>query len=399
MKKLRPYQIRAVEELNKHNKGICVLPTSAGKTTIFIEDVRQRMLNASSPLVFVVVAPKILLCNQLHDEFRSTLVDHDYISLLIHSGEDGVTSPGEIEVMHRIYKSIGKHQIMFTTYKSLMRIHEAEINIDVAIFDEAHHSTTESNFVGVAQTSATAKNTFFYTATPKDTRDVKSMLNSDVYGGTIFNLPAKQLVEEGYILPPEIVGYESSEYESDNIINFLKELEGNPKVLVASHSTQSMVDMFTESELLVQLENMGYHVLHITSKLGAVVDNKKVSRTTFFEVLNQLCSDENSKVIIFHVAILSEGISVPGITHALMLRNLNIIEMVQTIGRVLRLHPEDIQRIQRGELISGDFDRYKKSCGIIGVPVNDSRGQKIMIRLQAVVTALFENGEILVATS
>ncbi len=400
MKQLRPYQIKAVEELKKHNKGICVLPTSAGKTTIFIEDVKQRMLSTTQPLVFVVVAPKILLCNQLAIEFDETLKKQvDYFTLLVHSGEDGVTNPEEIKVYSNLYKTLKKHQIIFTTYKSILKIHDANINIDVAIFDEAHHSTTESNFVGVAQTSNTAKKSYFFTATPKDTKDRKSMLNSDIYGGTIFTLSPKELVSGGYILPPKLESYEASTDDSENVTNFLDSLEGNPKVLVASHSTQSMIDMFTETDLLVQLEDRGYEVMHITSKLGAVLNGKKIPRPEFFEAMNTLCNDENKKVIIFHVAILTEGISVPGISHVLMLRNLNIIEMVQTIGRVLRLHKEDIQRIQRGEIVSGDFDSYKKSCGFIAVPINDGRGDKILQRLQAVIDTLFIEGKLLIAST
>jgi superfamily II DNA or RNA helicase len=319
MKTLRPYQEKAIEQLKKHHRGICILPTSAGKTTIFIEDIRQRMLNSQSALTVVVVAPKILLCNQLAEEFTETLQGQvNYFTTLVHSGEGGTTNQKELQTYHQFIHLMKRHQIMFTTYKSLMRIHEANIPIDVAIFDEAHHSTTESNFVGVAQTSATAKKVFFYTATPKDTKDTKSMLNSDVYGGTIYSLSPKELVSGGYILPPKLESYEASTDDSDNVINFLDNLEDNPKVLVASHSTQSMIDMFTETE---------------------------------------------------------------------------------TIGRVLRLHKEDIERIQRGEIVSGDFDSYKKSCGVIGVPINDGRGEKIFNRLQAIIDTLFIEGKLLVAST
>ena len=400
MKQLRPYQIQAVEQLQKHHRGTCILPTSAGKTTIFIEDVRQRMNKALQPLVIVVVAPKILLCNQLAQEFDETLKGQaDYFTMLVHSGEDGVTNPEHLQVYSRLYQTLGKHQILFTTYKSLMKIHDAQIKIDVAIFDEAHHSTTASNFVGVAQTSATAKKSFFFTATPKDTKDVKSMLNSDVYGGTIYSLAPKELVNGGYILPPKLESYEASVDDSENIIRYLDGLEGNPKVLVASHSTKSLADMFTETELLNELQERGYQVLHITSKFGAVINNRKVPRPVFFETMNHLCNDENAKVIILHVSILAEGISLTGLSHVLMLRNLNIIEMVQTIGRVLRLHKEDIQRIQRGEIKSGDFNSYKKSCGVIAVPISDGRGDKILQRLQAVVDTLFVEGKMLVAAT
>lgn len=400
MKQLRPYQIKALNILKNHNRGICVLPTGSGKTTVFIEDARRRFNESDRPLVGVVVAPIILLCNQIAEEFRETIRDKvEYFSILVHSGEDGTTNPEQIKLNSDLVKMMNKHQIIFTTYRSLPRIHEAGIQIDFAIFDEAHHSTKDSNFVGVAHTSRTAEKTFFYTATPKDTKDVKSMLNSEVYGGTIYKLSPKELVEDGYILPPRIETYEASTNDAENVINFVNSIDGNPKVLVASHSTKSLFEMFSESDLLEELKEKSYHVLHITSKYGAFVNGEKVSRPEFFSLMNELCTDEEAKVIIFHVQILSEGISVPGISHILMMRNLGMMEMAQTIGRAIRLHKKDIEAIQKGEIKLGDFSKYRKSAGVISVPVNDVRGNKIHRTLTSVVETLFHNGDILIAST
>jgi superfamily II DNA or RNA helicase len=115
--------------------------------------------------------------------------------------------------------------------------------------------------------------------------------------------------------------------------------------------------------------------------------------------MNQMCSDDNSKVIIFHVAILAEGISVPGITHILMLRNLGIMEMAQTIGRAIRLHKKDVEAIEKGQIELGDFSQYRKSVGIISVPINDARGNKIHRRLKTVIDVLFRDGTILMAST
>jgi superfamily II DNA or RNA helicase len=400
MKKLRPYQIKALDALKTHNRGICVLPTGSGKTTIFIEDVYQKCIQSQSPLTVVVVAPIILLSNQLEEEFRETIHNRvEYFTILVHSGEGGTTNPEQIKLNSNLFKMMNKHQIIFTTYRSLPKILEAGIKIDIAIFDEAHHSTKESNFVGVAHTSRIADNTYFYTATPRDTKDLKSMLNSDVYGGTIYKLSPKELVQDGYILPPKVETYQASIDDAENVINFVESVDANAKVLVASHSTKSLFKMFSESNLLEELKDRGYQVLHITSKYGAIVNGKKVSRPEFFSVMNKLCSDENSKVIIFHVAILSEGISVPGITHILMLRNLGIMEMAQTIGRAIRLHKKDVEAIEKGHIKLGDFSQYRKSVGVISVPINDTRGDRIHRRLTSVIDTLFRDGTILMAST
>jgi superfamily II DNA or RNA helicase len=397
MKKLRPYQHKALLQLKAHNKGICVLPTGSGKTTVFIEDVRRKLLATQQPSVVVVVAPIILLCNQLVEEFRATIhAELEYFTLLVHSGEDGTTSVEEIYTYSNMYKEMNKHQIIFTTYKSLPKILDANIEIDIAIFDEAHHSTKEQNFIGVAQTSRVADQTYFYTATPKDTKDVKSMLNSEVYGGSIYTLSPKDLVSAGYILPPKITTYEAGIDDAENVLNFVNSLSGTPKILVTANSTQSLFEMFSEGGLQQQLEDIGYDVLHITSKYGANVNGKKVKRPEFFSTMNELCNDEEKKVIIFHVAILTEGISLPSITHILMLRNVGSGDLIQTIGRALRLHTKDIQDIQSGKLKYGDFNNYSKSVGVISVPINDSRGDKIYHRLNSVVESLFTTGDIVI---
>jgi superfamily II DNA or RNA helicase len=404
---LRPYQQTALSAISEHNKGIVVIPTGGGKTTIFLQDVKTRLESATGLLNIVVVAPKILLASQLASQFKSYLKDFDNIFITdVHSGENGITNPSAILTTNRMIRSMNLHHILFTTYKSLPRILEAGIEIDVAIFDEAHHSTIESNFVGVAQTSMMSKNTYFFTATPKHTKTKTSMCNSSVYGGTIVSVPANQLVKDGYILPPKVMTYKSESFrtkdnacfvDAENVLNFLNEIEiDNPKVLVASPSTKVIADMLSQTDLIQQLEDMDYQILHITSKYGPIVNGKKVSRELFFETLSQLGNDDTAKFVLFHYSIISEGIDVPGFNAALLLRNLPFIELVQTIGRILRMNKEDYQDIQNGVITAGDFDKYRKSCGIVSVPVSNNYGDAIAQRLQQVVDAIFVEGKILI---
>lgn len=399
IKTLRPYQVKALQTLKLHNKGICVLPTGAGKTLIFMEDVKHRILESSHPLTIVIVAPKILLSAQLLSEFQSHLNGIKNIFFTqVHSGEEGTTDPVLIQSTQKLAERMNYHHLLFTTYKSLGRINESNIRIDVAIFDEAHHSVYESNFVGVAHTSQTAKNTFFYTATPRHTASKTTMANSAIYGGTILSLPPKELVEGGYILPPRVQSYEASESDDVNIINFIDTLEeSNPKILVAVQSTQKMMDMFVDTDLLSELEARNFNIFHITSKYGCVFNNQKLTRGEFFAKLNEMGNDDNEKLIIFHHSIISEGISVDGMSHALLLRNLSVIDYVQTIGRILRLHQDDKMKLQSGAIKPGEYDKYKKPFGVIAFPAQDSRGAKIERQLQSIVDTLFVEGKTLIA--
>lgn len=407
MKKLRPYQEKAVQELKKHNKGKVIFPTGAGKTIVMLEDAKQRIQSSNSSLTFVIVAPKILLATQLEIQFKSYLKNQDIFCTRVHSGENGVTKIEELKQINYLFKKAGKHHLLFTTYQSLTKINNSGISIDFCYFDEAHHSTKKSNFVGVAQTSTISKNTFFFTATPKHNDTETSMCNSTVYGGNIITIPATDLVNGGYIIPPRVQTYESEStrtkenaafVDADNVVNFLNSIDiENPKVLVASYSTQVIMDMFTETELLETLGERGFTIFHITSKYGAYVDNKSVSREVFFKRLDELGSQEDARFIIFHHSIISEGIDVSGMNCALLLRNLPYVDMVQTIGRVIRMNKKDYQDIENGSIKPGDFTKYRKPFGVVAVPVKNNFGHVIEKKLQSVVDTIFIKGETLVA--
>ena len=407
--KLYPYQQRTLDAIKSQIKGTCYLPTGAGKTVVMMEDARQRILNALEPMTFVVVAPRILLANQLCSEFEAYLKDQNVAYMHVHSGEthhQSSTRPADIAEYNDTAIGSGKHQFIFTTYNSIGRVSESDIEIDVVYFDEAHHCVKPSNFVGIAHTSSVADNAYFFTATPKFNNSTESMNNTDVYGNNIISIPAQELIDAGSIIPPKVVPYEAQTIrtkenaafvDAENVVGILSEISDcdAPKVLVAAPSTKVIWAMFTESDLLQQLNDMGYTIMHITSKHGAYIDKQKVSREVFFEKMSEFGADPEKKFIVFHYSILSEGINVQGLTHCIMLRNLPLIEMAQTVGRVIRMHGDDRKAIADGKMKAGEFAFYKKPFGTITIPVNNNYGDKIAKQLQNVVDTIFVKGEVL----
>ena len=405
---LYPYQQRTLDAIKSKIKGTCYLPTGAGKTVVMMEDARQRILNATEPMTFVVVAPRILLANQLCSEFEAYLQGLNVAYMHCHSGETHHQSSTRSSVIAEYNDTAigsGKHHFIFTTYNSIGRVNESDIEIDVVYFDEAHHCVKPSNFVGIAHTSAVADNAYFFTATPKFNNSMESMNNTDVYGNNIISIPAQELIDAGSIIPPKVVPYEAQTIrtkenaafvDAENIVGILSEISDcdAPKVLVAAPSTKVIWSMFTESDLLQQLNDMGYTIMHITSKHGAYIDKQKVSREVFFDKMNEFGADPDKKFIVFHYSIMSEGISIHGLTHCIMLRNLPMIEMCQTIGRVIRVHKDDRKAIQEGKMKAGEFAFYRKPFGTITIPVNNNYGDKIAKQLQSVIDTVFVKGEV-----
>jgi hypothetical protein len=72
--------------------------------------------------------------------------------------------------------------------------------------------------------------------------------------------------------------------------------------------------------------------------------------------------------------------------------------MVQTIGRVVRLHPEDSRRLSEGSLVPGQLENYHKSYGFIHVPVYANTGIATARRLQSVFDMAFVQGQPVIST-
>ena len=79
--------------------------------------------------------------------------------------------------------------------------------------------------------------------------------------------------------------------------------------------------------------------MSITSKDGAIIDGKKVTRDEFFNTLHAWGLDPNKNFVLFHHSILSEGINVPGLTHHPAASA--SASRWRTIGRVIRLDRQD----------------------------------------------------------
>ena len=146
---LRPHQIKALDVMTKKSKGQIIVPTGGGKTLCMIHDTLREYDKGWSTIV--IVAPRILLANQLSSEFLEVIHDHyKHTNVLhVHSGEThhfSTTKPSEIAKWDRVRG----RKIIFTTYHSLHRIQESGIYVDTIYFDEAHNAV-QRNFIDAVQ--------------------------------------------------------------------------------------------------------------------------------------------------------------------------------------------------------------------------------------------------------
>jgi len=383
---LRPHQQDVADAMIVHDKGQVIVPTGGGKTICMIHDVIENQKYIDNGWTTVVVAPRILLAEQLCKEFLELIDPIDnYVHVMhVHSGETehySTTNPEKIHVFNNTARAFGENVLIFTTYHSLHRIQEADIDVDTIYFDEAHNSVSRQFFPATEFFSHEAGRSFFFTATPKHSTTISKpgMNDGYVYGQVIANVPAPKLVEEGYILPPKVVvkNLPTHEFQLSDSQNLIESIEENSvnKILVAARSTKQIIRLMSQSDFQVQLAERGYSCMYITSKTGAVIDGKKVNREQFFKTLNAWGVDPEKKFVVLHHSILSEGINVKGLEAVIFMRNMDYISLSQSIGRVIRL---------------GD---KSKTFGLCVVPVYDRVGISTSRKLQAVVDTVFQQGE------
>ena len=368
--------------MQKHAKGQLIIPTGGGKTICMIKDAIDTIDRLDISTI-VVVAPRILLAEQLCKEFLEHINTGDVEVLHVHSGETKHLSTTKVDVIqdfnHFCFEN-NRSSLIFTTYNSLHKVYESNIVVDNIYFDEAHNSVKRNFFPATENMVFRAERKYFFTATPKHSVTIfkPGMNDADVYGQVICNVPAPKLVEEGYILPPKVVVQELPQGDSkqSDEKNLLDTIDANSlnKILIAARSTKQIVRLVTQTDFTFQLEQRGYNWMYITAKTGAIINGQKVSRDQFFKTLNQWGQDDTRFVIMNH-SILSEGINVKGLEAVLFMRNMDYIGISQSIGRVIRLGGTE------------------KTFGLVCVPVFDKVGIGTARSVQAVVNTVFEQGE------
>jgi len=350
-------------------------------------DAQSSMDCCDSGLTTVVVAPRILLAEQLCSEFLE-IIDTAHTHVMhVHSGETqhySTTKIDKINVFANTARNVGENVMIFTTYHSLHRVMEADIEVNTIYFDEAHNSVQRNFFPATEFFAENADRCYFYTATPKHSLTPKKPgMNWSVYGQVLANIPAPELVAGGYILPPKVVVKQLPVIKGRKVMyaedadNLLETIDDNniSKTLICARTTKQIVGLLSQSDFCSELSQRGYSWMTITSKTGAIIDGKKVNREQFFDTLNAWGKDATKKFVVIHHSILSEGINVSGLEAVIFMRNMDYIGISQSIGRVIRLGGSE------------------KTFGLVCIPTYDSVGIGTAKKVQAVVDVVFNQGQ------
>jgi predicted helicase len=332
-----------------------------------------------------------------------------------------VPSTTTVKEIEFYYEKAVKDKVPFiisATYQSAPRILSTKIPIHMAIHDEAHNLVD-----GIGRFSTTAKidvlsiegaKEIFLTATPafSASDNGTGMNNEKEYGKEIYRKSPKEMIDAGEIVPPYIHQVIIDEYKmkknkavaltNDNLMSVdiekdvefmtlvieesfnehnkkVKQYSCKPekigaKMLVVCRGDDTFQGFFASEGFKIMKENRkDIKFFGISSKFGAWIDGEQVPvqggwyKEQFMLALRNLKQEDNA--IILHIDILGEGVDVPGITGVLPFRDLGTIKSCQTLGRAMRLVPEDRMSFYNGDREARDTSKMIKPFAWVVIPV------------------------------
>ena len=365
-------------------RGRFVMPTGAGKTLVESQVLQWQFENNNKTGIHLVLAPRIMLGNQLLSEYKTFLGKEGFRAIAFHSGEhaaeDGIkwkeqatTQKHVVEQAYADAQKLGQQLVVFSTYHSCGKLEGIEF--DTILADEAQYCVAE-NF-NESFRSLTGRVRLTFTATEKHTASNSGfgLNNEELYGNRWYYISPDELIKRGRIVPPRLhIAHIETADEASSIVSQVIEIAREQialtkttldfsKVLFAMSGTDD-VKTVEENIATICTEFPQHEVFTITSKSGNNINGKSVKRKEF---MDQLKTCENA--LIFHYDILSEGIDVDGITGVAIMRNMGLAKLLQTIGRAVRLYKPDPTKKPQAwisvPVINSNDDDKERVAGII----------------------------------
>ena len=300
---LRDHQVKALEALKTTDIGQIIIPTGAGKTriqiTLHVQDMIDKSMGNKTG-VYVIAAHRLLLCQQLVDEFIDLAVKCGlnfnvmFIGTLNYdidakfqdhmakgwTGEytkcDHTTRQADVDKMYWSSRVANRHLIIVSTYHSFSKL-KVIPSIDICTYDEAHTTTAEdftreikdaqeiypvedSKIVNeilieealpeeeIRNNVLSVRNrilrNYFFTATRKASAG-SGMNDTEFYGEILYSVSPRAMIDAGEIVEPKL-----------HMINTIEEAE--EKYSNTAMMVKSVIQGFKEHSYLIKNGEHGF---------------------------------------------------------------------------------------------------------------------------------------------
>lgn len=378
IKKLRDWQKEAKRFVFSADQGYTcmfgrkniIAPTGSGKTVLgnTVLNIRRKS-SEENPVYFyqkcLVIVPNLHLLGQWFERLASWNPDRNFLVIGSDLDEEDETNVPYILTTDKdeidIFLEEQENYIVICTYQSLDKLLCVSPRFDITLADEAHLTcgTTNSNFTLVAKEDFPCRNILYLTATPKVYRGLKedsyvSMDDEKIYG-TRHTYSFKRAIEEKIISDYKIIigtgrkttqKRDNVEFNARFLCEAIRKYNLN-SILVCSTSHERSKTLYSRVKSIIEEFNLSHDL--ILMKKNATSTDKNV-------VINKVSKGTPS--VIFNVRVFSLGSDIPSL-HGVFLSGdkKSVIDIVQTIGRALRIHPnKSFGHILLPCLIEDSFD-------------------------------------------
>lgn len=378
-----------IEEIEQFVMGQVVLPTGTGKSIVqqmsLVRDIRDKFpLRAS----YLIASHRLLLNKQLLLKISGALEDLGvkFNVLFVGSGSESkeefakfyedkdvsfivdamfTTDPNKIEEFKKKTEEADKFLLIVSTYNSIHKL--CSTDIDIALFDEAHMSTTPEFTQNLKYVLPACKKKYFFTASRKVVDINRGMNDKNIYGEILVSMTNREAIDRHLIVQPKMHFVNASESKSwlemtlNQKIEFVISCFNNHKRQIDSESYDPKSQ---GAKLLFTLNNQKDIMRIMTSEkfkeycgiwniktLGVCSDHKYIDGEPVSDIdIEKGIASVNNKddMILFHIRMLSEGIDIPSLTGVVIVNHKELSTMSQIVGRCLRLNSTDRKNILNG---------------------------------------------------
>lgn len=365
--KRRDYQTESILKCLRSRRRLLLSPTSSGKS--FMIYTITRWYNRKT----LIIVPTIGLVRQMASDFT----DYGYTGT-IHMSTDKLSKDDDIDA-----------DVVITTWQSLnngkSKMHRSWYEqFEVVFGDEAHHAKAKS-MIDILTSLKDCKYRFGTTGTIHDDLLVSHTIQG-LFGPIYRGVSTKELMNDGYVstlgikcivlkhnidwskktYPEEIDYLCNNEKRNKFIANLALSLEGNRVVFFKKIDHGKLLYDIISSK-------HDHNVFYIDGSVSGVER----------EEIRKAIENESNAIIIGSLGVLSTGVNIPKLHHMISAAPMKSkIKVLQSIGRILRLHNEKSHAIlyDIGDNITGHnytYDHFVERLRLYNIEKFDYKIYKV----------------------
>ena len=358
LKQFMPYehQIYAVYKMFRHKFGLIEVATSGGKSLILSTFIFYMLKNMNPNAKFLLIVPSISLVTQFYNDLNEYNIGYNNEN----------KNPLDLRInevmsdLPRKFFGVGEPNIYIGTYQSFNNFDPLFFKqFDVVFNDESHLAKNAvlqkiMNYASVSEYRLGVSGTFFN----ENTAELQSL--ESAVGPILYKMGADILMKKGIISPLKIkaiiLNHEDQEF-SNSIFTLKKSGNGKRAYELEKEYCQSSLKRKMFLLKLVKKFDKNSLILFNNVKFGTELYNffrDNIGDKEFYYIDGEISKEKREaikknmeittgkvKICIASYGTMSLGISINALFNMVLAdSSKSFIRIIQSIGRIIRLHPE-----------------------------------------------------------